>query len=369
MLFLSLIFSAILLVAANLAFRRPGMATGAVILAGALVVFPLLMRAILFVVPLHVIFLALLVAYCSVRHSSRVRFLALSCTGTVALYALFSAVGYSELARVKAAFPYVSLEDRLPAPKSAAGEVPLPGDAVGRLDHLEELVQQFGMQQSVFRVRALQRLHEDTVMVFAQQPAFGAARMPSVSEWALRSGERNDPPVPQPGTRLPPPLSPSLFHAPADKDPDCDDKLREFHLAGMVDFLRPAGFGFFKDRRHVVGFQEHQFSMVPEAVPGWQLRTVDLVGLAVHDEPVAYVSDNLPRMDELRGAPTRALDAFEATGLEALRKGEDLFVRDTPEARRALGSVRAVKQCVACHGCRRGELLGAFSYTLTRAGR
>jgi hypothetical protein len=29
-----------------------------------------------------------------------------------------------------------------------------------------------------------------------------------------------------------------------------------------------------------------------------------------------------------------------------------------------LGPIRATKQCTQCHGCERGELLGAFSYIL-----
>jgi hypothetical protein len=31
-----------------------------------------------------------------------------------------------------------------------------------------------------------------------------------------------------------------------------------------------------------------------------------------------------------------------------------------------LGLARSVKQCVACHGGARGDLLGAFSYVLRR---
>src|SRR6185437_2554396 len=111
--------------------------------------------------------------------------------------------------------------------------------------------------------------------------------------------------------------------------------------------------------------QPHQFSKQPAPVRRWSLKTLDLVGLVMHDEPVAYVSANLPRMDELRRAPTRPLDAFEAAGLESLRGGEDLFVRDTPDGqRRALGAIRSGKQCLSCHEGQRGELLGAFSYTL-----
>ena len=55
------------------------------------------------------------------------------------------------------------------------------------------------------------------------------------------------------------------------------------------------------------------------------------MSLLVHGGQVVYVSENLPRMDRLRGAPTRPLDGFEAAALEKLRHGEHLLVTDAPE--------------------------------------
>src|SRR5262249_35164407 len=136
------------------------------------------------------------------------------------------------------------------------------------------------------------------------------------------------------------------------------EELWSMHRFGVADFVNPNGFGFFKDRRHVAGFQPHRFSQAPQPAERWALLTLDLGGLVLHDEPVAYVSAHLPRMEELRGAPTRPLDPFEALGLKALRRGEDLFVRDTAEVRRVLGAVRNTRQCLSCHGGERGELLG-----------
>jgi hypothetical protein len=141
------------------------------------------------------------------------------------------------------------------------------------------------------------------------------------------------------------------------------------HLHALADFLYSAGFGYVKDRRHVSGFQAHRFSTVPAPVAGWSVRRLDLVGLAMHEEPVAYVSDHLPRMDELRNAPTRRLDEFESRGLTALRGGEDLFVEERPPGLRLLGSIRNVPMCVECHGGARGDLLGAFSYRFGRTGK
>ena len=62
--------------------------------------------------------------------------------------------------------------------------------------------------------------------------------------------------------------------------------------------------------------------------------------------------------------PTRALDRFESAGLEALRRGEDIVVGSRPKTLRMLGSIRSGKQCVQCLGSERGDLLGAYSYTM-----
>jgi hypothetical protein len=114
----------------------------------------------------------------------------------------------------------------------------------------------------------------------------------------------------------------------------------------------------------VAGFQAHQFSAVPQPERRWRLQHLDLVGLLLHVTPVAYVSAQLPRMDELRTAPTRPLDVWEDAGLASLRSGQDLFVRETAHGLRMLGAIRSVKQCLECHGGEPGTLLGAFSYTL-----
>ena len=79
-----------------------------------------------------------------------------------------------------------------------------------------------------------------------------------------------------------------------------------------------------------------------------------------------YLSEHLPRMDELRNAETRALDEFEQRALPQLHDGEDTVVEQGLNQIRMLGSVRAAKQCLDCHSVRRGDLLGAFSYLLDR---
>ena len=105
---------------------------------------------------------------------------------------------------------------------------------------------------------------------------------------------------------------------------------------------------------------------MPEPAEQWEVWRLELVGLLLHEKPVAYVTEHLPRMDELGEAPTRSLDRFEMSALERLRRGEDLLYTEAPGSMRVLGAIRSVKQCVGCHGGERGDLLGAFSYTLGR---
>lgn len=196
---------------------------------------------------------------------------------------------------------------------------------------------------------------------FVNSYGFGVGRMAGMSDYALQSGRRDGPPLPQPG------LGPD--RSPPDRwEPVAGPRFDSLHEASVLDFVNPAGFGLFQDRTRVLGFQKHGFSKVPDPADTWKVGTIDLIGLLLHPEPVAYVSANLPRMDELRDAPTRPLDPFEAEGLNRLRGGEDLFVRGSDKQARMLGAVRATKQCLGCHGGDRGDLLGAFSYTLRRGG-
>ena len=113
----------------------------------------------------------------------------------------------------------------------------------------------------------------------------------------------------------------------------------------------------------MAGFQSHQFTSVPVFDKQRVVQTIDLVSLLRHTDPVAYLSDHLPRMDR-SGAPTRPLTGFEASGLEKMKRGEDLVIGAAGDRLRMLGSIRSTKQCIQCHGGERGDLLGAFSYTL-----
>jgi hypothetical protein len=254
-------------------------------------------------------------------------------------------------------FPFESVAERLPEPKPWLRPRAMPPATDQRLLRVEGRIN----ERYDLRSSDLTRLHSMAVELFVNSPGFGSGRMTWPSERGLTDGLRDGPPVPQPGGRLLPP-SPDSASA-SDRRPHDESELSALHEKGIVDFAYPAGFGYVRDRNRVAGFEPHQFGRVPESKV-WSVQTIDLVGLLLHKKPVVYLSDHLPRMDELRGAATRPLDAFESEGLESLRRGEDLVVRPAADGLRLLGAVRSARQCVDCHGGERGDLLGAFSYSL-----
>jgi hypothetical protein len=184
------------------------------------------------------------------------------------------------------------------------------------------------------------------------------------------------PESPQPGER-PTVSSGDLLTRPAGH-PDLPsygptrDDLQQFHQSSIGDFLNPLGFGYVRDRGHVAGFVSHRFTRLPpkpkggQSVGHWRFESLDLISLLKHPEPVAYVSKHLPRMDELREAPTRKLDEFEAERLPQLQAGEEFSAAQGPRRVRMLGAIRAHAECLKCHSVDQGELLGAFSYDLRR---
>jgi len=296
------------------------------------------------------------------------RSVAMSCAATLAAYVIVGGFAFHQLSQLRDQVPYVSMEERLPAPK-ASGQ-PLSAAALQHLDDME--VNPFGeadghVDAGLRRIKYIEQLHEHTVEAFANQPGFGVGRM-TPSRWMLSLGDVQ--PIPQPGTRVTFTWSTGTLEEPGPGWGTGEaEKSWQTHQAGIVDFANPGGFGLVKDRHHVAGFQGHQFSKPPRATDSWVLRTLDLVGLVVNDRPVVYISDHLPSMDELRAAPRRPLDDFETLGLAALRNGDDLFMRQNNEGRRLLGAIRNARRCLECHGGERGDLLGAFSYTFAPESR
>lgn len=364
MLYLALVVSAILLLVVNAIAWRAERPVG-LILAHAVAIGLAATGVCLFMLPpvlLQAVLVCIVALLWGARHGKPRHFLALSCAATLVAFAIPGYFAYRQTRHLQEEFPYVSMDTRLPTPKKQRLGKSLPAATVDRLNQLEDSVEQQNKKwPGDWRTELLRAIHEETVQIFVNQQGFGATRANGLRERIMREGIRHESPILQPGT-----LSPSPWIASSPRwQLKASYRLRSIHMESVVDFINPVGFGFIKDRRHIAGFQEHQMSQMPNPLEGWALQRLDLVSLLLHTKPVAYVSDYLPRMDEVRAAPTRDLDEFESAGLSALERGEDLFLRQREQERRMLGAIRAVRQCLACHEAERGDLLGAFSYRMT----
>jgi hypothetical protein len=268
-------------------------------------------------------------------------------------------------------YPLEDLEPRLPAPPRHSGQLPLSPLAAEHLRSFEDATESATDERN--RERRLQKLHEGSVEEFVRQEGFGAARMfGGYAESVLAQGYwaddrtwigRNRTSVPQPGRECPP-LS-AGFAAGSDRPRIDHPKLLPFHTRNVVHFANPGGFGYVRDRRQVAGFQPHQFNELLKERP-WAIRRLELVGVLSADQPRVFVTPDLPRMQDVRGAPTRSPDAFEVAGLARLYAGDELYVSGPADDMRMVGAIRNARQCIQCHGGDRGDLLGAFSYHLVR---
>jgi hypothetical protein len=258
-------------------------------------------------------------------------------------------------------YPYASLAPRL-AYEARPRSVPTRTEAdTGRLEGLERLLEGWGNGN---RPASLAMIHGSAVQLFIDSPGFGPGRR--LGPTPGRAAEKEYPPIPfdQEERASDPTDNPAESSPPLTPPQYALDS----HSNGLVDFVNVPGFGHVLDRDHVAGFQPHQFrkrAYFWSDKGHWLVRRLELVSLLKFEEPAVYVSDHLPRMDSLGdGTTTRPLDAFERNALESLRRGEDLIAVPGTRDVRLLGSIRAAKQCLACHTAERGELLGAFSYVL-----
>jgi hypothetical protein len=265
-------------------------------------------------------------------------------------------------ARKKLAFE--SLIERLPKGKPSPPTKALSSEGNRRWEILD---QELAADQG-HRAKLLRELHEKTRKFFVESPGAGPVRRMLTPEEILMD-EWQDPRAPnQPGEPADFPLSPGEPLSRVEPN----GEFYHYHKGGMSDFLYPRGFGYVKDRAHVAGFKPHGFRSAPyPAWRGenwrWRVQHIQLVGILSHEQPVVYLTDKLPSMEQIRQGKTRPLDFFEEAALPALREGEDLFIASKGETVRVLGALRATKTCQQCHDAEAGDLLGAFSYTLRRA--
>jgi hypothetical protein len=369
----SLLLSSLLLVLVNCVALRGGKpAVGKASLLSAAAAFPLLCTGVL-LLPFNALLVAVAGAVCWSAGARPRWFLAASLGGTAAAYGLMVWLDVvPELRawhRLQAVYPMESLAARLAYEDRRPSDARPSRYASERLTDFEsQLEKEERTYDTIVRLRSLKRLHAGVAEQFTNSPGFGVGRqIMRPSPFRLESvDERRDKeqqslePMPQvsQSSFSPEPTPGTLQVAGSD--------LVGAHEENALAFLNPFDFGYVRDREQVAGFRPHRFHRPPGAPQRWQVEQLELVSLLKHDEPVAYRSNNLPKMDELRDTPTRPLDAFEQEALAALRQGEDLMLQEQPDRMRMLGSLRAAQQCLRCHRVSRGDLLGAFSYKLVR---
>lgn len=226
------------------------------------------------------------------------------------------------------------------------------------------------------RVNMLRRLHSETQENFILATGFGPVRMMGLTRRdEIELPDTRPIPVEVSPSQLPP--GPSDISASDELAAGCaaempsahEESLARLHRSGRDDLFDRARMGYVQDVHHVAGFQSHRFTKMPEADTGpwrreWKLARLELIGLLKYDEPRAYVSEFLPRLDELGEKATRDLDAFERMALDELRTERDVVVDEKPDRIRMAGSLRAGNDCLQCHAVKRGELIGVLSYDL-----
>jgi hypothetical protein len=278
-----------------------------------------------------------------------------------------------ELEAARSAIPTVSLVSRLkyekrPRADESPRELVTSAPVGSRLDDFEHT-----LELGAERKRQLLRLHTYQYRLFEGAVGFGLVRMIPLTPQSLHR-----PPLRDIGFAEVHVDWGDYFGAwrMAGRHTDQNAALPEYlHVLGRDDFLDPDGFGVaIEAPLKVTGFVEHAFHYPAfadlDARTSWTIKRLELVSLLKFDTPRVYVLDHLPRMDQLSSddAPTRPLDAFETEALAKLWRDEDVVVKNDGDDYRMLGSLRAAKQCLECHSVQRGELLGAFTYSLRHEG-
>jgi hypothetical protein len=318
----------------------------------------------------HAVALSVFATICSIKMAKPRTFALGSVAVFAGVYLVTSLVTWNRIRSAREMYPVESLADRLAYEDRHYDSMGLKRPTLGVSESQDQRRSTYSLGP---RERALRDVHADALRMFIDAPGFGVARMmgdrPGRIEFiSFGEKERQSPPLPIPEA------VPSGFSRPVSEEDrilsstplSSPEEQRSFHAKNTQDFLD--GFGYARDRTYVVGFVDHRLTKVPiypfGAMGIWRIDALDLISILKHKEPVAYVSKHLPRMDELREAPTRPLDEFEAERLPKLQAGGELSAAQGPRRIRMLGAIRAQEVCLNCHTANKDDLLGAFSYDL-----
>ena len=318
---------------------------------------------------------------CALARSSAAGFRVAVISASLLAFGIASWRGMGEVRRIQqlaADHPFESMAPRLAYEDERHAALDASGAPVQpvRLDDRWIDVETKLAQQHSYRDNAIEKIHASATQHFIEAQSFGIARMVDPTfKRGVHLKPRGTEPIAQP-SGMPDDGTPDLGVVEtqpgyaAEKitplaPPQTPEEIWKQHALGLDAFLSPDWNGLVRDRDQVAGFLSHQFtqsrySSIDSPLPAARL---ELVSLLKYDTPRAYMSKYLPRMEDLKKAPTRPLEPFEQQALEKLQQGEDLVSAEEGTRLRALGALRALRQCQQCHTVREGELLGAFSYT------
>jgi hypothetical protein len=332
----------------------------------------------------------------------RVGVLALGFAGTVRVAVADPPLKEADIEAMRAKVPYVSLADRL-AYERLLGERSTPSlskEAEAMLDEMDAPGKIADTPHAGtarvdggLRGESIRLLHSETVADFIKREGFGITRhlQPSPAWITMK-----DPEV-SPAEALPPLSANHTLERPLPIVADgTGDALARLYLptrAGLLEFVSESNFDFASAQsfghvesiERVAGLEPHAFrhpiqdrmnftfanghdesKHISYTIDTWRIVRLELVSLLKHETPAVYLSEHLPRMDELSETKTRRLTAYEMQAIESFRAGEQLMAQTTGNVIEMVGAIRAAKQCMACHEVPRGTLLGAFTYQLQR---
>ena len=253
-------------------------------------------------------------------------------------------------------------------------------------------IHRYLLQRPTIRQRELNDLHNDFVREFTAMPQFGVSRMMPTT-LKKESSDKFELSIKSIPLQIQDEFWPATIQRSETQRSNYLEEMKtplntwrsfpfevenanapfSFHVAASQDFLDPKFFGFTNEDRETAGFVEHAFHYPPPGIEfndqKWELVELQLLSLERFEQPVAYVLDNLPRMDQLNSdnVPTRPLDEFELQALEKLRAGERIVVESDAkqsemDQMRMLGSLQNRSICMQCHSGDKTKLLGAFTY-------
>jgi len=302
-----------------------------------------------------------------------------------------------ERAALRREFPEVSLVERLKYEARPDLPTAVTGASLQLSNSVEKRLQETERRgRGNMRSSLLQSLHSSTSDQFVLARGFGPIRMFETRRYRIMLPEYPPIPYETPSSGNASPFDIRGSVTESIETPRSTSglipfaSLTQMHVDSFDDFVDPIRMGSIKDAQHVIGFQPHRFYQMPgtegtrwerrfydDAPPtvppmppraewrkDWAVIRLELIGMLSHPQPVAYVSEHLPQLDELSTYPTRELNDFEQSALTQLQTMQDLVIDEQPDRIRMVGSLRADDNCRRCHTVGRGELLGALTYEM-----